>query len=358
MLAYLAGENEQATNLAQDALARFRRLGDAPGIGNLMSLIGMMELHGGRPDRALELFQHGLREVDDKAAPRTYATLLANIAPVHAALGDLPAAREAASEAAGRFQVLGDTGAVANQLGNLGSWAARAGDLDRAAELLRESRDLQAAAGDISSLIEAYLGLAQVHVIGGDAAAARADLDEARRLGASTDDAWGDALADAIAAQVAVLVGDMVAARSLARAATRKGEAINYQPAIVGAALAEASAAAWTGDRWGALAAVRAGLVQSAQADEALVVSLALIAVAVHMDGNGPATADAALLEIERDIRQWASTPAGRPYAIATLASRRRGLTLARARLDRALAPIAAVRTRVMALCSSGAAAS
>lgn len=357
VLAYLAGENERAANLGKDALACFRRLGDASGIGNLMSLIGMMELHGGRPDRALELFQHGLREVDDKAAPRAYATLLANIAPVHAALGDLPAAREAAGNAAARFQVLGDTGAVANQLGNLGSWTARAGDLDRAAELLRECRDLQAAAGDISSLTEAYLGLAQVHVIRGDAAAARADLDEARRLDASTDDAWGDALADAIAAQVAVLVGDMLTARSLARAAMRKGETITYQPAVVGAALAEASAAAWTGDRWGALAAVRAGLAQSAQADEAMVISLALIAVAVHMDGSGPATADAGLLELEQDIRQWASTSAGRPYAIAALASRRRGLTLAHTRLDSALAPIATVRARAVALCPSGAAA-
>jgi len=47
VLGYLAGVNNQAAGYAADALARFRQLGDMPGIGNLMSLIGMMELHAG-----------------------------------------------------------------------------------------------------------------------------------------------------------------------------------------------------------------------------------------------------------------------------------------------------------------------
>lgn len=350
-LSYLAGVIQQSADLAADALARFQRLGDASGIGNLMSLIGMMELHGGRTREALDWYQRGLREVDDKAAPRVYAVLLANIAPVYAALDDLPAARAAANEAAARFQVLGDNGAAAGQLGNLGLWAARAGDRERAAELMHESRDLLMASGDFTNLIDAHLDLVKLHVDGGDAASAKAELDAARQLGRMADDTWGDALADALAAQIAVLTGDMTAARSLARVAMRKGETIAYQPAMVGAAVAEASAAAWSNDPGGALAAVRAGLAQSAQADEAAIVSLALIAAAVLMEGAGPATVDADLLALEQEVRLWASSPGGRPYAIAALAARRRGFSLTDARPPGSLPPIAGVRARALALC-------
>jgi len=138
-LGYLCGSNEAAAGYAADALARFQQLGDMPGIGNAMSLIGMMELHGGHVRTALEWYQRGLRDVSEKAAPRVYATLLGNIAPVYAAVGDLESARSAAEQAAARYQVIGDELAVSAMLSNLGIWAARAGDRDRAEALLRES---------------------------------------------------------------------------------------------------------------------------------------------------------------------------------------------------------------------------
>jgi predicted ATPase/DNA-binding XRE family transcriptional regulator len=355
-LAYLTGENEQAFEYATDALTRFHRLRDGPGTANLMSLIGMMELHSGRPETALSWYERGLRQINDKAAPRAYATLLANVAPVHAALGDLAAARAAAEQAAARFQVLGDDGSAAAQLGNLGLWAARAGERERAVELMHESRDLLRRLGDYSSMIEAHLELAQLHADDGDSAAAQAELDAARQLGSLADDTWGNALGDALAAQIAVLSGDMTKARSLARIAMRKGEALGYQAAMVAAALAEGSAAAWSNDRRAALAAACAGLTQSDQADEAAVISLALVAAAVLLDGLEPA-AVADVLTLEQMIRSWASSPRGKPYEIARLAARRRGLSLAGGQ-SRPLPPIAEVRAHALALCPRDAALS
>ena len=355
-LAYLTGENEQASGYAVDALARFQRLGDAPGTGGLMSLIGMMELHSGHPETALEWYERGLREIDDKAAPRAYATLLANVAPVYAALGDLAAARAAAEDAAARYQVLGDDASAAAQLGNLGLWAARTGERQRAADLLQESCDLLKTVGDVTSMIEAHLELAKLHVDDGDSGAAQVELDAARELGGRADDTWGNALTDALAAQVAVLAGDMTEARSLARIAMREGEALAYQAAMVAAALAAASAAAWSDDRRGALAAASVGLAQSDQADEAAVISLALIVAAVLLDRTEPASVSAELLTLEQMIRSWASSPRGKAYEIARLAARRRGLSLAGGQPG-PLPSIAEVRALALALCPPVAAA-
>ena len=350
-LGYLAGANKQATDYAADALARFQALGDAAGIGAMMSLIGMMELHFGHTRTALEWYQRGLREIDDDAAPRAYATLLANIAPVYAALDDLSSATAAAQDAAARYQVLGDRAALAAQVGNLGLWAARVGARDRAAELLQESRDLLVELQDFTNLIEAHLDLAKLHVDDGDTAAAQAELAAARRFAGRADDSWGDALADALAAQIAVLIGDMVAARSVARVAMSKGRKLGYKAAIVGAALADSSAAAWSNDARGALAAAGVGLAQADQADEAAVVSLALLVAAVLTDGAGLAMVDPDLLELERMVRSWASAPGGRPHVIARLAGRRRGLSLSSAGPADSLPPIEQLRARALALC-------
>ena len=351
VLGYLAGVNNQAAGYAADALARFRQLGDMPGIGNLMSLIGMMELHAGRVAAALNWYQRGLREVGEDAAPRAYATLLANIAPVHAALNDLPAARAAAEGAAARYQALGDESSVAAQLGNLGLWAARAGERDRATELLHECRDLLTALHDQAGLIEVHLELAKLDVDDGDAAAAQEELDTAHQFAELADDAWGDALADSLSAQLAVLAGDMASARRQARAAKHKGEMLGYQRVIVGAALAEASAAAWSDDLSDALSAAQAGLTRSDQADEAAIVSLALIVVAVRMDRAGPAAVPDELLELERRVRWWASTSQGRPYVIARLAARRRGFSLAATGPPGTLPPIKDLQARALAWC-------
>lgn len=351
-LAYLAGENDPAAEYAHEALRRFREVGDQFGIGNLLSLIGMMTLHGGDVDGALGWYRQGLREVDPARAPRAYATLLANVAPVYAALDDLPAARTAAEDAAARYQRIGDDSALAAQLGNLGQWAARMGDRARARELLTESRDLLLDLLDPAALAEAYLDLAKLAIDVGDIAAAQVELDVAWELVRSSDYPWGQALAVAFDAELCVLRGDMRLARRHARSAMRQAEALSYQPVMVRAALADAAAAAWSGDAEGALRAAGLGLAQSEQADEAAVVSLALVVAAVRLDATGgPLGVDDDAVALERAVRRWAAVPGAEPYAVATLAARRRGLTVTPLADGGPPPPVAELRGRALALC-------
>jgi Tetratricopeptide repeat len=313
-----------------------------------------MEFYAGHPEASLGWYQRGLAEVDSESEPQTYATLLTNAAPVYAALGDLEAARAAAEDAARRCEDLDNVAGVAANLGNLGDWAARGGDRDRARELLTECRSLQASLGDSYNVIQCILSLAKLAADEGDAATAQEELDTARQLIQETDDPWGDAFGDALAAQIAVLNGNMAAAHSHARLALRKGKALGYQPAIVAAALADAAAAAWSRERDRTLESARLGLSQSEQADEAAVVSLALLVAAVHLDGTSPARIGEDVLALERLIRQWASVPGGAPYPIAVHSAWRRGLNLALGVPGApalAAAPIKELRQLALTLC-------
>jgi predicted ATPase/DNA-binding XRE family transcriptional regulator len=350
-LAYYGGENQEAADYAARSLELARAAGDTERIGTVISLIGMMEFYAGHQGAALDWYQRGLAEVDSEAHPRTYATLLTNAAPVYAVLGDIKAAREAAEDAARRCQALDNQAGVAANLGNLADWAARVGDRDRARELLSECRGLLASLGDSYNVIQSILSLGKLAADEGDAATAQEELDTARQLIAETDDPWGDALADALAAQVAVLNGNMPAAHGHAQLALRKGKALEYQPAIVAAALADAAAAAWSGDWYRTLESAERGLNQSQQADEAAVVSLALLVAAVHVDTTSPARLGDDVLALERMVRRWAAVPGGAPYPIAVRSARRRGLRLTPGEQNEDAPPIKEVRHLALALC-------
>ena len=355
-LAHYCGDNDRGTRYATDALARFRALGNTSRVGGVLSLLGIMEFYSGRPRAALDWYRRGLAEIDSESAPDTYATLLTNAAPVYAVLGDVAAARAAAEDAARRLQALGNLAGVAANLGNLAEWAARVGERDRARELLSECRELQASLGDSYNVVQAVLNLGKLSADEGDAATAQEELDAARDLLRGTDNPWSDAFGDALAAQIAVLNGDMAAARGHARLAMRKAEALGYQGTIVAAALASASAAAWSDDREQTLESAGLGLRQSEQSDEAAVVSLALLVAAVHAEGASPARIGEDVLALERLLRRWASHPGCAPYPIAARSARRRGLRLGEAGHDpdRSPAPpIGELRELALTLCDA-----
>ena len=348
-LAHYGGENRQAALYATQALDQARAAGDVARVGSVISLFGIIELYEGRPEAALEWYQRGLAEIDGESDPMTYSTLLTNMAPVYAGLGDLQAAREAAEEAATRCQALDRPAGVATNLGNLAEWAARAGDRDGARELLSECREIQELLKDSYNTIQCTFSLGKLAADEGDAATAHEELDAARRLMRETEDPWLDAFADALGAQIAVLNGNLPAAHRLARSALRVGQHLKYQPAIVAAALADAAAAARQGERERTLEAARTGLSESGQADEAAVVSFALLVAAVHLDGTSLISED--VLALERLVRQWASVPGGAPYAIAVRSARHRGLKLAPA--EGGVPPIKELRQLALALCGN-----
>ena len=353
-LASYAGEHEQAARYADDSLARARALGDQRQIGSVISLIGMMELYAGHPETALDWYQRGLAEVDSESEGQTYATLLTNAAPVYSALGDTAAAQAAAREAARRHQAVGYLAGVAANLANLAEWADRTGDRDEARRLLVECRELLASVGDSYNFIQVILGLGKLSADEGDAATAQEQLDAARRQLEATDDPWGDAYRDALAAQIAVLNGDMTAAHNHAQMAMRKGQALGYQQAIVTATVADASAAAWSGATNRTLESARVGLLQSDQAGEATVVSLALLVVAAHVAGTSPAGIGEDVLALERLVRQYSSVRGWAPYPIAVRSALRCGVRLVQGVPEadrRPVAPIGELRGLALTLC-------
>jgi predicted ATPase/DNA-binding XRE family transcriptional regulator len=363
-LAYYAGEHQQASGYAARSLAGYEELRDEHGIGTIISLIGMMAFYTGRYEEARDWYRRGLAEISSESEPQTYATLLTNAAPVYAVLGDIPAARKAAEDAARRNRALKNvTGVVAN-LANLAEFWARTGDRDRARELLSECRELLTSmTADTQTVVQVVLSFGKLAADEGDAATAQEHLDEVRGLMQGTEDPWGEVFADALAAQIAVLNGEMPRARNLARRALRRAEELIYEQAIVAAALAEASAAAWPNDprdRQAVLDAARSGLRHAQQADEAAVVSLALLVAAVLLDGTSPALVGDDVLTLERLIRQWAARPGCAPYPIAAGSARRRGLTIPQRAAaapgtppgpDTRLPPIGDLRELALALC-------
>lgn len=155
-----------------------------------------------------------------------------------------------------------------------------------------------------------------------------------------------------------MLRGDMRLARRHARSAMRQADSLSYQPVMVRAALADAAAAAWSGDAVGALRSAAAGLAQSEQADEAAVVSLGLVVAAVLLNSpapvgrvTGPIGVDDTAVALERALRRWASVPGAQPYAVAVLAARRQGLTVLPATDDGPPLPVARLRELALALC-------
>jgi transcriptional regulator with XRE-family HTH domain/predicted ATPase len=353
-LASYAGENDQAARYAEQSLARARAIGDMHLIGGVHSLIGLMEFGAGHHRAALGWFERGLAEIDSGSEPGTYATLLTNAAPVYAVLGDVPAARAVAEDAASRWQAIGNMAGVAANLANLAEWAARAGDRDRARELLYECQELQDSIGDSYNVVQVLLSLGKLSADEGDAARAQQELEAARKQMQGTDDPWGDAFCDALAAQIAALKGDTPAAHGYARLALRKAKTLGYKPAIVAASLADASAAAWSGDRARTLESAGLGLRESEQADEAAVVSLALLVTAVHLDGSSPTQTGEDVLALERMVRQWASVPGSAPYPIAVHSARRCGFRLSpgvQVTSDMRVPPIENLRQLALTLC-------
>jgi len=280
VLAHLAGTNDVAVELARAALENYQANGDAHGTGSVLSLLGMVSLHTGDPAGALDWYERGLREVTWQAAPRAYATLLANVGPVYAAIGDLARAIKTVEEAVVRYRMLRDAHAVALSLGNLARWSADTGDPERSRDLLNEALLTFEQVGDVAALAMVRLTYAEIALDIGDVAAARAEIAEARRV-IPEDDPWNTAAADAQEAEALLLSGEARRATQAAAIALARGESLGYRVALVRARLVLAAAAAGRGDP-AALQECRAGLAACEDGDIRAIVSFAALAAGLR----------------------------------------------------------------------------
>ena len=312
VLGHWLGSNDQATADAMAAMAAYEMLGDPDRIGAVMSLLGMITLHTGDPEGAFRWYDKGLRLVTWEREPRAYVTLLANIAPVHAALGDLEAAISAAEDALTRYQILPDWHGVAAQLGNLANWSAQLGDMNRARVQLAEASQLFDRLNDPAARAEVHVTLAEFAINEGDVPAAEAEIERALTLTADLEEPWMAAYGAALRAEARLLSGNAPAARREARAAWVLADPLGYRPALIRAALVEAVAEIRLGSRFNALKPAYAGLKLCGDTDIRQIVSLALTVMVVR--AGRPAGA-----ELNEAISRLGQAPGCEPYAVVFL---------------------------------------
>jgi non-specific serine/threonine protein kinase len=145
-LAVQLGDHERGTPLLEEALALFRRLGDAAGSARALNLLGVAAWRHGNFDRASMLLDEGLclaTQVDDQRE-RAYALLNLGIAVYRG--GDHTTGRKHLQDALALNRARGDRQATLHTLINLGYDSTLVGDLDAAeamfAEVLATAREL------------------------------------------------------------------------------------------------------------------------------------------------------------------------------------------------------------------------
>ena len=177
------GDLERAAALGQEALARFRELGDAGAASNALAAAGHLARRRGDPAGAAADYAESLALFRDLGSRHGVATRLVDLG--HAALeqGDRARAVERFAEGASRHRDVGDGQGVAAALTGLARVAAAAGRPAAAAQLLAAARTaLGAGAARLDRITE--------ELYDGTLAAARAALREPA-FGA----AWGEGLA-------------------------------------------------------------------------------------------------------------------------------------------------------------------
>lgn len=306
VLGHLAGENEAAAADAEVALGLYREIGDAAGMGAVMSLNGMICLYAGQIDEAVRWYETGLEVATWEAAPRSHATLLSNFAPLRARQGDLAEASRLAEEAAIRYRLLADRRSVAAQLGNLAGWSAQLGDVERARDLINESRQIFEELADPSNLREVYLQLTEHALNEGDLRAADEVLALADQYGAELEDPWGDSLAASFAAELLLLRGDLAAAVRDAKVAAARAEQITWQHAAIRAYFVQAVGLARLGRASEGLRAARSGLKLCTAEDAAAITSLSSV---VSVLAGGPEAG------LGQAAAAAAQVPGAAPYA-------------------------------------------
>jgi predicted ATPase/DNA-binding SARP family transcriptional activator len=136
------GDVDAARAALDEALARFRAIGDTPGEAFVLSHRGHLERAAGDPEAGAAPVREALalrRELGDW---RAVSMALLAIATLQGAAGDLDAARLGLSEVRARHEAVDDAPGLAGTLSNWGVVEEGAGEVERAAALFAEAAEL------------------------------------------------------------------------------------------------------------------------------------------------------------------------------------------------------------------------
>jgi class 3 adenylate cyclase/tetratricopeptide (TPR) repeat protein len=212
--ARLQGDTDGARQWFDDALRRWRELGDVDGEAETLRLQGWAELTVGRPRAALPRL---LRAADlERGGPagRESADTLRCLGWCEFLVGHFDQARSSLWEAALRFGDDGDLGAMAWCWGILAFTFLQSGDFDRATEIAMQMDDLARSQGDTWSAATCQLLISVAKALQGELVDGDALATGAQRMFREIDDVWGLAMVSLARGIIARLNGDWPAARS------------------------------------------------------------------------------------------------------------------------------------------------
>jgi predicted ATPase/DNA-binding SARP family transcriptional activator/DNA-binding CsgD family transcriptional regulator len=172
---YGLGNPERMEQIAEEAAASFREVGDKLGLAYALSCLATVKMQQGDAERAIALFEGALdlgRELGDKWG---VSGGLGHLGSIYLGQGDYEQARRHFEEGLATSRQIGNKLAASTALYGLAMAALGQGDHGRAAELYTEGLKSSAAAGDKANMSYCLEGLAQV-------AAAQGETERATRL--------------------------------------------------------------------------------------------------------------------------------------------------------------------------------
>jgi non-specific serine/threonine protein kinase len=182
VLADEQGDYARATADYEVALALFRQLHDAKGIGTVLNNLGGLAHVQGDNTRARQCFEESIALFQEQDDMWAVAMAFTNLGSVAEAQDDYASATSYYEESLALLRTLGDTGASANVLHNLGQVAQAQGDHARARAYFEESLRLFRALGDRRGSAYCLEGLASVEFAQGQPVRAAHFLSAAHSL--------------------------------------------------------------------------------------------------------------------------------------------------------------------------------
>ncbi|MCX6030270.1 MAG: tetratricopeptide repeat protein [Chloroflexi bacterium] len=213
------GRRGAAGQLAEEALALARQLGDAWDETRALFLLSETRYRAGEIAQAQELLDASLTVARRSGDPRLALVPLNALGDIACHRGDYARARRLFEECLALSRDLGDRYGEAMHLNNLGTVLHILGQYDEAAAFYRQSLAICRDVGDLAGQATALGNLGEVAQIEGRYTEARASYAEALAIGRAIQDQWNVMTSLSNLGETATVLGDYGQARGYLREA-------------------------------------------------------------------------------------------------------------------------------------------
>lgn len=215
------GDFTRARSYLEDAVDKFRALGDLKDLAATLNNLGAVAVRQGDIAGARKHFAESLETKRELGDRHGMAVSLSNLGMLESRADNYQSARKYQEEACTILRQLGDENGLANSLTALAELALLNGRSAEARTLLREAIRLTEHIGDQAATVEALSLLARVSLADDEVAKARDEAARAVALASGLPDAFTTIVALEVAADVLAASGDPAQAVNLRATAAR-----------------------------------------------------------------------------------------------------------------------------------------